>query len=199
MQEENYDLLAFIIRAASRSYRINRNRALIVGDGINEPVGWANGGGSFPIRKTSEVSSLSATDVRLFLNSIPREHGNIHAVMHQNTFAYITTLLDGNGRFMFGEGDLIYTPERVADIIRISNYLPDPTDDLQKTNNEFVAGDFIMAAAHWKTAYHSVTKKPLFFEQWYGQSSAWCVKYQFGAEDGGFVGCPDAGRILQVA
>ena len=40
LQEANYPLLDFMFRAAARSYRINRNRALMVGDGINQPLGW---------------------------------------------------------------------------------------------------------------------------------------------------------------
>jgi len=43
-----------------------------------------------------------------------------------------------------------------------------------------------------------VSKRPLWIEQWEGQSTAWCVKYVFGAEDGGFTACCPAARIITV-
>lgn len=199
VRESDFDILPFMMRSAQRSYRINRNRATLVGDGINQPLGWAAGGGKFPVKTTANAGILTATDVRLFLNSIPREYGNITAVMHQNVFAILSGMKDDVGRFLFGDGDMLYYPEKVSDIIRISNCLPDPTENLTKGPDKWDAGSFIMGAANWGTAYYTVTKTPLFFEQWEGQSSAWCVKYQFGAEDGGFVGCSEAGRILKVA
>jgi hypothetical protein len=38
----------------------------------------------------------------------------------------------------------------------------------------------------------------MWMEQYIGGSSAWCVKYQFGAEDGGFAMCCPAARTLVV-
>ena len=64
--------------------------------------------------------------------------------------------------------------------------------------NPFVAGDFLVAAGSWAQAYYMVEKRGLWMEQWLGQSTAWCVKYVFGAEDGGFTACCPAARILSV-
>lgn len=201
LTEANYDLLSFMVRAAARSYRINRNNALITGDGVNQPVGWMSGNGFFPKIATSVAGTVSHTDIRKFLGMIPREYGNITAVMHQNMFALVSALIDADGKFIFGTGELSYMPENVRESIRISNCLPDATQGGTIGNaadgiTGLAAGDFIMAAAAWDQAYYAVSKRGLWFEQWEGQSSAWCVKYQFGAEDGGFIGCPNAGRIL---
>lgn len=198
LQEANYDLLGFMFRAAARSYRINRNRAMIVGNGINEPLGWlaadcfakvATGGASF-----------NHIDARRFLASAPVEYGPVTAVMHQNVFAYLAAQVDNTGRFIFGDGLLTFSPDDVRDRIRISNCLPDATDGGTKGDaaNPFTTGDFLMAAGNWQTAYASVNKKPMFMEQFVGGSTAWCVQYQFGAEDGGFVQCCPAARTLVV-
>ena len=136
----------------------------------------------------------------MFFTSVPVEYGAVTAVMHQNTFSYLASQLDSVGRFIFGDGLMTYNPNDVRESLRISNCLPDPTDGLKKgtTANPFTTGDFIAAAGNWSTAYYAVSKRPLWIEQWEGQSSAWCVKYQFGAEDGGFVGCCPAVHILSV-
>src|SRR4029078_7354029 len=39
LAEANYDLLGFMYQAAARSYRINRNKATMVGDGATAPLG----------------------------------------------------------------------------------------------------------------------------------------------------------------
>ena len=192
LAEANYDLLTFMFRAADRSYRINRNRALIVGDGINEPLGWLRAD-CFP-KLTTPSASFNHQDARRFLTSAPAEYGPTTAIMHQNVFAFLASALDSNGRFIFGDGQLTYTPDDARERIRISNCLPDPTDG--GTRATFDAGDFIMATGNWNAAYAAVNKRPMFMEQYIGGSSAWCVKYQFGAEDGGFVKCCPAARIL---
>jgi len=195
--EADYDLLSFIVNAAGRSYRINRNRALIVGDGENEPKGWLSGD-YFPSRATSEQGKLLHTDVRQFLSLVPSEYGRVAAVMHPNTFAFIVSQIATNGRFFFGDGELAYTPDMVKENIRVSKCLPDPTKNLTVANGSFDAGAFVMAAAAWATAYYAIDKRPLTFQQWVGGSSMWCSKYQFWAQDGGFVGCPAAGLILKI-
>ena len=136
----------------------------------------------------------------MFFTSVPVEWGAVTAVMHQNTFSYLASQLDSVGRFIFGDGLMTYSPSDVRETLRISNCLPDPTEGLTRgsTANPFVTGAFIAAAGNWSTAYYAVSKRPLWIEQWEGQSSAWCVKYQFGAEDGGFVGCCPAVHILSV-
>lgn len=197
VQEANVDLLAFIIDGAQRSYRINRNRAYMVGDGVNEPAGWLTSG-AFEKRNTRILNHLDYVDVRLFLGSILREYGRVVPVMHQNVFAYLVSQTDANGRLVFGDGQFGLMPEAMVDVLRISNCLPDPTENLTIGNNNFVSGSFVMAAAAWDVAYKSFVQTPLFFEQWLGGSTAWCVKYQFGAKDGGFIGCPAAGNILQI-
>lgn len=196
--EANYDLLGFMYRAAARSHRINRNRALIMGDGQNEPQGWLSAN-CFTRVKTGGTS-FSHQDFRMFFASAPVEYGAVTATMHQNTFAYLAAMLDGVGRFIFGDGLMTYNPNDTREAIRISNCLPDPTDGLTKGSaaNPLTTGDFIAAAGAWKQAYYAVAKRPLWIEQWEGQSSAWCVKYQFGAEDGGFTACCPAARILTV-
>jgi len=198
LQEANYDLLDFMYRAAARSHRINRNRALINGDGLNEPQGWVTAN-CFPKMK-SAGTLFTHQDWRMFFTSVPVEWGPVTAVMHQNTFSYLASQLDQVGRFIFGDGLMTYNPNDVRESLRISNCLPDPTEGLTRgtTANPFVTGAFISAAGNWKTAYYAVSKRPLWIEQWEGQSSAWCVKYQFGAEDGGFVGCCPAVHILSV-
>lgn len=198
LQEANYPLLDFMFRAAARSYRINRNRALITGDGINEPLGWLTGDCFTKIA----TPGLSFNHViwRRFLASAPVEYGDVIATMHQNVFAYLAAMTDTTGRFIFGDGQMEFGPGAVSNRIRISNCLPDATNGGTRGNEEnpFVAGDFIAAAGNWDMAYAAVSKRPMFMEQYEGGTTAWCVKYQFGAEDGGFVMCCPAARTLVV-
>lgn len=198
LREANYDLLGFMVRAASRSHRINRNRALIVGDGLLEPQGWLTAE-CFKKRVTA-TENPSHVDLRQFLASVPAEYGTPHAVMHQNTFTYFASMVDADGRFIFGDGMMCYGPEEVQNKVRISNCLPDPTEGGTKGSdaNPFDAGAFIAAAAVWETAYKSVEQRPMSMEQFIGGSGKWCVKYQFGAKDGGFVGCCEAGQTLHA-
>lgn len=198
LQEANYDLLGFMFRAAARSHRINRNRALITGDGVNEPLGWI----------TSDCFTKIATSTlqfnhqiwRRFIAGLPVEYGPVTATMHQNVFAYLASAVDNNGRFIFGDGLMTFSPDDVRDRIRISNCLPDATEGGTRGNeaSPFVAGDFLAAAGAWKSAYAAVSKNPLVMEQFIGGSSMWCVKYQFGAENGGFTMCCPAVSVLVV-
>lgn len=197
LQEANYDLLGFMFRAAARSHRINRNRALITGDGINEPLGWITGD-CFTKINTADLQ-FNHQIWRHFIASAPVEYGPVIATMHQNVFAYLASAVATDGQFIFGQGQMNFSPDQVSGI-RISNCLPDPTDGGTRGNaaNPFVAGSFIAAAGNWNMAYASVSKRPLFMEQYIGGSSAWCVKYQFGAEDGGFTMCCPAARTLYI-
>jgi hypothetical protein len=197
LREANYPLLDFMFRAAARSYRINRNRALITGDGINEPLGWLTGD-CFTKISTANLE-LNHVYWRRFLASAPVEYGNIVATMHQNVFAYLAAMTDTTGRFIFGDGQMNFAPGQV-DGIRISNCLPDATAGGTRgsTESPFVAGDFVAAAGNWDMAYAAVSQRPMFMEQWMGATTAWCVKYQFGAKDGGFTMCCDAARTLQI-
>lgn len=196
LREANYDLLGFMMRAAARSYRINRNAALITGDGVNEPMGWLTSD-CFTKLQTPGPNPTHQ-DLRQFLASAPVEYGDVTAIMHQNIFAYFASMVDNNGRFLFGDGLMGFSPSDVRDRIRISNCLPDATEGLTKgsTDAPFTTGDFIMAAGVWPRAYAAVNHRPMFMEQWEGGSTAWCVKYQFGAKDGGFVQCCPAARTL---
>jgi hypothetical protein len=126
------------------------------------------------------------------------EYGDVTAVMHQNIFAYFASKVDSTGRFIFGDGLMGFSPSDVRDRIRISNCLPDATEGLTKGSegSPFTSGDFIMAAGVWPRAYAAVNHRPMFMEQYEGGSTAWCVKYQFGAKDGGFVACCPAARTL---
>ena len=193
VQEANYDLLGFMFRAIQRSHRINRNERLITG-----PQGWLNSGG-LPIRTTGS-GVLSAPEFRLFLSSAPVEFGDVTAVMHQNLFAYLVSMQKADGGFVWMDGEMCVSPDNAPSCIRISNCLPDPTEDFTKgsTANPFDAGAFLMAAANWNTLFAGVEQRPLWVEQFEGGSSAWCVMYQFGATDGGFLKCANAGRILQA-
>lgn len=196
LAEANYDLLDFMMRAAARSHRINRNRALITGDGVNEPKGWLSKN-VFPKLKTGGAT-FNHQDFRRFMSSAPVEYGPVVATMHQNIFGYLAAQVDNNGRFIFGDGIMTYSPDDVRERIRISNCLPDATDGGTKGNAAapFDAGDFLVAAGNWKMAFASVSKRPMFMEQFIGGSGAWCVMYQFGAEDGGFTACAAAARTL---
>ena len=198
LQEANYDLLGFMMRSIMRSYGINRNRSLIVGDGVNEPLGWLTAD-CFTKNQTAGLK-FNHVDFRRFLSSCPVEYGEVTATMHQNVFAYLASATDSEGRFIFGDGMMTYSPDDVTDRIRISNCLPDPTNGgtLGSAAAPFVAGSFIAAAGNWRTAFASVSKRPVFVEQYVGGSSAWCSKYQFGAEDGGFTQCCAAARTLYV-
>jgi hypothetical protein len=197
LAEANYDLLAFMYNAAARSYRINRNRATMVGDGVNEPLGWLTND-CFAKKKT-QAAAWNHVDFRLFHGSVPMEYGDVTTVMHQNTFAYLAAMVDSTGRFLFGDGLMTYSPNDVRERIRISNCLPDPTAGLTLGGaTPMVTGSFIAATGAWKQAYYVVNKRPLWIEQWEGKSTAWCVAYSFGAEDGGFVGCCPAASILVV-
>lgn len=196
LREANYDLLSFMMRSAMRSHRINRNKALIMGDGINEPKGWLTG--DLFDKVTGPVGTVTPQSARQFITSVPMEYGDTVTVMHQNMFAYLAASVDSNGRFIFGDGDMTYSPAAANERIRISNCLPDATEGgtLGSDASPFAADSFIMATANWETAYRSVSKRPMFMEQYEGGSTAWCVQYQFGAQDGGFGACGDAGRIL---
>jgi hypothetical protein len=198
LEEANFDFLSFMIQAAQRSYRLNRNRALMVGDGVQEPLGWLEAKCFTEI--ATPAGAFDHVVWRRFLTSSPIEYGSVVPVMHQNMFAYLAAAVDNNGRFIFGDGQMTYSPESAGERIRISNCLPDATENntLGSADAPFVAGSFIAALANWDTAYKAVTRKPMSMEQYIGGSSKWCVKYQFGAEDGAFVGCCGAGRILRV-
>jgi hypothetical protein len=197
LEEANFDFLTFMMQAAARSYRINRNRALIVGDGQQEPEGWLTAN---CFEKLETPGTFNHQDFRRFLASAPMEYGTVLPIMHQNTFGYLASAVDNNGRFIFGDGVMSYSPETASERIRISNCLPDPTEDNTRgsIDNPFAAGAFIVAAANWDTAYKAVTRKPMQMEQYLGGSTKWCAKYQFGAEDGAFVACCAAGRQLVV-
>lgn len=190
--EANYDLLAFMYRAIQRSHRINRNQELITGKG-----GWLTGN-CFEQRATPAGGTLPAEAYRAFVASVPWDYGTVTAVMHQNMFAYLISIPKAMGGFVFADGELCINPDNVAECIRISNCLPDPTENLTLGSEAapFAAGAFLAAAANWDAAYAAVNKRPLWIEQFEGGSSAWCVMYQFGAEDGGFTKCCDAGRML---
>jgi hypothetical protein len=198
LEEANYDFLSFMLLSAQRSYRINRNRALITGDGDNEPLGWLTAD-CFP-KKTTPGQTFNHVDFRRFISSAPVEYGPVVPVMHQNVFGYLASATDNSGRFIFGDGIMTFSPDDVRERIRISNCLPDPTEGNTKgsAENPFDAGDFILAAGNWDMAYSNVNKSPMTFEQYIGGSSKWCVKYQFGAEDGSFVKCCQAAQVLKV-
>ena len=198
LAEANYDLLNFMYNAAARSYRINRNRATMVGDGVNEPLGWLTN--DCFVKRATPSNLPTHVDFRLYQGGVPLEYGEVTTVMHQNTFAYFAAMVDSTGRFLFGDGLMTYSPDDVRERIRISNCLPDPTHGLTlgTAAAPFVTGSFISATGAWKQAYYVVNKRPLFIEQWEGKSTAWCVAYSFGAEDGGFVACCPAASILTV-
>jgi HK97 family phage major capsid protein len=197
LREANYPLLDFIMRSAQRSYRINRNRVMMVGDGVNEPRGWLNDN-CFDEILTSGLQ-FNASFWRRFVASAPVEYGPVVAVMHQNVFAYLAAITDTTGRFLFGDGDMFYTPAQTSGI-RISNCLPDATEDGTKGDEEnpFTAGDYLATIANWDMAIAQVTRSPMIFRQFMGGSNMWCSKYEFGAEDGGATLCCAAGRTLRV-
>jgi Phage capsid family len=198
LAEANYDLLNFMYNAAARSYRTNRNRATMVGDGVNEPMGWLTN--DCFTKRSTKGASFDHIEFRSFHGAVPREYGQLTTVMHQNVFAYLAAMTDANGRFLFGDGLMTYSPDDTRERIRISNCLPDPTANLTLGTPAapFVTGAFILATGAWKQAYYIVNKRPLWIEQWEGKSTAWCVAYSFGADDGGFVACCPAASILLV-
>lgn len=196
LDEANFDFLAFMMLAAQRSYRINRNEKLINGSGDNEPEGWLT---ADCFRKNNTApTTFNHVDFRRFMSLAPVEYGRILPVMHQNVFGYLVSGVDNTGRFLFGDGILTFNPDDVRESLRISNCLPDPTDGGTKgsAENPFDANSFILAAANWENAVAVVDKSPLVFEQFIGGSTKWCAKYQFGAEDGSFIKCCEAGQTL---
>jgi hypothetical protein len=200
LAEANYDLLGFMYRAAQRAYRIARNQALMIGDGQNMPLGWMKADNCFQVRTTASAA-VTHVEFRAIYSSIPVEYGGpITAVMHQNAFTHLATQTDSIGRFLFGDGIMAYSPANVSENIRISNCLFDPTHNLTvgSGGSPLISGDFFCAVGNWKMAYYAVSKRPLWIEQWEGKSSAWCVAYALGAEDGGFIGCCRAATILNV-
>lgn len=199
LQEANVDLLAFLMGAAQRSYFINRNRVTVTGDGVNEPLGWLKAD-VFTKRQSATAGFVNHVDWRSFLSTFQIERGVPTAIMHQNAFGYLAAQTDANMRFIFGDGLMGFNPTNVTDSIRISNWLPDPTANrtLGATGAPMAAGSFFAGQGAWKDAYSVVNKRGLWMEQWEGGSSAWCVKYQFGAEDGAQVLCPEAAQILTV-
>lgn len=198
LREANYDLLGFMMRAISRSYRINRNAASITGNGVTEPLGWLTADAFTKLQAPN--ANPTHQDLRQFLASAPVEYGDVTSVMHQNTFAFFASMVDNNGRFIFGDGLMGFSPSNVSDRIRISNCLPDPTagGTLGSAASPFATGSFVMAAGVWPRAYANVSHRPMFMEVHEGGSSAWCVQYQFGAKDGGFIACAPAARTFQA-
>jgi HK97 family phage major capsid protein len=196
IQEANYDILGFMISAAQRTKRINDNRVMISGTGVNEPKGWATQD-CFTKLKTP-TSAFTHQDFRRFLSTAPVERGDIVAVMHQNLFAYLASAVDNNGRFIFGDGDITFSPNMSAERLRISNCLPDPTanNTLGSVAAPFVAGSLLVAAGNWKDAFTIAEKSPLTFELYVGGSSRWCSKWQFDSHMAGFVTCCEAARTL---
>lgn len=196
LREANYDILGFMMRAVARSRRINRNQALITGDGVNEPLGWLTGDCFTKVAAPSQ--NPTHQDWRQFLASHPVELGTVTSTMHQNFFAYLASIVDSTGRFIYGDGLMGYSPSDVREAIRISNCLPDPTEGGTRGTaaNPFVAGEFLAAAGNWGDAFTAVEHRPMFMELWEGGSTAWCSKWQFGAKDGGFVSCCNAARTF---
>lgn len=196
LAEANIDLLAFMIKGAVRSERINKNRVFINGNGSTEPQGWmtANCFKERTVAATDIEDGKLAVIVRQFLASAPVEYGAVNPVMHQNLLAYLLSMPDSTGRFLFNDGQMLVDVNNSP--IRVNNCLPDATAGLTV---EPPAGSFIMAAANWKSAFHIAQKSPLRFELFVGGSSMFCSKWQFESEHGSFVGCCDAGRVLKVA
>lgn len=199
LAEANYDFLPFQIRSANRSHRINRNDALISGDGINQPLGWLNAG-CFDEYSTANQNP-TVQEIRRFMSTFPVEYGtNITAIMHQNMFGYLASQVDGDGRFLLGDGLLGIGPQDVRDRIRITNCLPDPTsgNSLGTNSAPFAAGSFLMAIGDWSRAYASVTHKPLQIEQFFGATTMFCTQYLFGADDGSAIRCCKSAQILKA-
>ena len=199
LQEANFDLLGFMMRAVNRSYRINRNRAMISGDGVHEALGWLTAD-QFEKKDTRTTGDVDHEDYRMFVLGAPLEYGPVVSAMHQNVLAMLATQVDDNKRFIFADGALAITPDTVRDAIRVTNHLPDPTEGLTKgvTTTPMDSGAFVMAAANWERAVGLVSKRPLFMQQVEGRNTPWCVMYMFGAEDDGFLHCGDAGRVLRT-
>jgi Phage capsid family len=196
--EANYPIMDFMVRSLQRSERINKNRVMMTGDGVNEPKGWVTAGG-FLDMQTSGLK-LNHIMVRRFLSSAPIEYGEVTAVMHQNTFAYIASQTDNNGRFIFGDGEMVYSPNSANARIRISNCMPDPTDNNVRGSDAvpFVAGDMVMAAGNWSMAVMQADKSPLTIELYTGGSTKWCSKWQASSEMGGSLLCTGAVRTLSI-
>ena len=155
LAEANYDLLGFMYKAAARSYRINRNRALMVGDGVNEPLGWLTAD-CFTKLKT-RGTTLQPRRLPDVLRAAPVEYGPVTAVMHQNMFAYLASHgRTAIGRFIFGDGLMTYRPDDVRENIRISQLPAGSTAGLTKGSaaNPFTTGDFLVAAGAWSRAYY---------------------------------------------
>lgn len=201
LNEAQFDLLDFMIRTAQRSYRIKRDAALMTGDGIDRPLGWMSAN-CFP-KEQFGTGNPTAKDIRQFLTMVPRKYGPVTAIMHPRMLAYIMSMTNADGLFLFQPGQMMVdiVDGQTRDGVRVSECLPDPTagGTLGSTTAPFVGGSFLMAAGNWPMAYAAVTQMPLQFQQHIGRSSMACVVYQFMAKDGGFVKCCDAARILQVA
>lgn len=200
LQEANIDILGFMMYSAQRSYFINRNRATVVGDGVNEPQGWLTAQNGFAVSKTNVAGNFNHVDFRRWASTFPVELGKPMVVMHQNMLGYLAAQVSSIGEFIFGEEKMMFTPDDVVDRIRIVNWLPDATagGTLGSAAAPMVAGNFVAAIGAWDEAYKLVNKKPMFMEQWIGGTTAWCVKYQFGAEDGGQVANTNHAQILQI-
>lgn len=188
VREAEINLLSMIEYAANRSHRINRNRSLISGDGVNQPLGWMNDP-SFETRTLAQPNQY--VSLRRALSMVSNEYGASQLVMHQNMFGYYASQIDANGRFIFGDGELAFTPDRVSEYVRVSNCLPDATEDNTKgsTADPFASGAFLFAVGAFKEAYLAVTKRPLIMAQNPSATNLWCVQYQMWAQDGGNALC----------
>ena len=145
-------------------------------------------------RSTTSTSACSTA-------SCPVEYGPVTAVMHQNMFAYLAAMVDSNGRFIFGDGLMTYSPNDVRENIRISNCLPDPTDGLTLGIDGCAVRHRRLPRRDRRLEGRPTTPSTSARS---GSSSGKASRPRgasttsFGAEDGGFVACCPAASILTV-
>lgn len=178
------------------SKRMTSNEAWINGDGVNQPKGWLSAN-CFPKVQTSDVGKLSAADIRAFMNSLRYEYGRSTAVLHPDTLAIFATMTDANGRFLFRDGELVLLAPDMADMIRLTRYVPALTP---VTPGNYASGSFVAAAAVWPKAYQVPVRRNMIMQESFSGvgGTPWCKTFNFWAQDGGSTTCCDAGRILTI-
>lgn len=199
LQRSVVDLFTFVLQAINRSYRVARNRAYMIGDGVNEPMGWVTAN-AFPVR-TVPGNAVTAALFRTFWFSLPTQWLPGTIVMHPNMMRWLAAQTNTVGDFLFFSGVMFPPVDQATQGVRLSDCLPDPTQSFTVglAGGVFPPDTMLAAVGNWSQAYRIFELSPLRVQQLEAQSNMFCVSYEFAAEDGGQVFCADAARILRTA
>jgi hypothetical protein len=199
------DLPFIMTNNTMRALRLEVNRSMMVGSGADgQPLGWltaSQDGKCFEKVKSTKAGTIDHVMVRQFGLGTPMKQGKMTAIMHQNVLAFLASQTDKNGRFIFGDNELLIAPDSIPNI-RISNCLPDATNGMTLGNPgatppaPFLPGAFLMAVGDFKAAFAKVVHRNLTAKFSGENNTSFCAKWGYEASIGSHVKCCDAIRIL---